>query len=60
MDQFNQLLRQTGEYGIVYQVSVSHPIVFIEGLPTVKTQEVIKCLKQVKKAEVFLYQSGKN
>jgi len=34
MDQFNQLLRQTGEYGIVYQVEAIRSF-FIEGLPTV-------------------------
>jgi F-type H+-transporting ATPase subunit alpha len=56
MDQFNQLLRQTGEYGIVYQVS--HPIVFIEGLPTVKTQEVIM-FETGQKAEVFSINRGK-
>jgi F-type H+/Na+-transporting ATPase subunit alpha len=56
MDQFNQLLRSTGEYGIVYQVS--HPIVFIEGLPTVKTQEVI-LFETGQKAEVFSINRGK-
>ena len=56
MDQFNQLLRETGEYGIVYQVS--HPIVFIEGLPTVKTQEVI-LFETGQKAEVFSINRGK-
>jgi F-type H+/Na+-transporting ATPase subunit alpha len=56
MDQFNQLLQQTGEYGIVYQVS--HPIVFIEGLPTVKTQEVI-LFETGQKAEVFSINRGK-
>ncbi len=56
MDQFNQLLRQTGEYGIVYQVS--HPIIFIEGLPTVKTQEVIM-FENGQKAEVFSINRGK-
>jgi F-type H+-transporting ATPase subunit alpha len=56
MDQFNQLLRQSGEYGIVYQVS--HPIVFIEGLPTVKTQEVI-LFETGQKAEVFSINRGK-
>ncbi len=56
MDLFNQLLRSTGEYGIVYQVS--HPIVFIEGLPTVKTQEVI-LFETGQKAEVFSINRGK-
>jgi F-type H+-transporting ATPase subunit alpha len=36
---FNQLLDKIGEYGIVSEVS--HPIVFIEGLPKVKSHEVI-------------------
>lgn len=53
---FNQLLRKTGEYGIVYQVS--HPIVFIEGLPTVKPQEVI-LFESGQKAEVFSINRGK-
>ena len=33
--QFDEYLQKTGEYGVVKQVS--HPIVFIEGLPNVKT-----------------------
>lgn len=53
---FNQLLKTTGEYGIVYQVS--HPIVFIEGLPTVKTREVI-LFETGQKAEVFAINRGK-
>src|SRR6267378_3836544 len=56
MDQFNQLLRSTGEYGVVYQVS--HPIVFIEGLPSVKTSEVI-IFETGQKAEVFSINRGK-
>jgi F-type H+-transporting ATPase subunit alpha len=56
MDIFNQLLRTTGEYGIAYQVS--HPIVFIEGLPTVKTHEVI-LFETGQKAEVFAITRGK-
>lgn len=56
MDLFNQLLRSTGEYGIVYQVS--HPIVFIEGLPTVKTHELI-LFETGQKAEVFAITRGK-
>jgi len=56
MDYFNQLLRTSGEYGIVYQVS--HPIVFIEGLPTVKTHELI-LFESGQKAEVFAITRGK-
>src|SRR5438876_3287568 len=56
MDQFNQLLKKTGEYGIVYQVS--HPIVFIEGLPNVKTHEVIM-FETGQKGEVFAINRGK-
>jgi F-type H+-transporting ATPase subunit alpha len=55
-NQFNQLLRTTGEYGIVYQVS--HPIVFIEGLPTVKPREVI-LFETGQRAEVFAINRGK-
>src|SRR5438105_13901862 len=54
--QFNQLLQKTGEYGIVIQVS--HPIVFIEGLPNVKTSEVI-LFESGQKAEVFTINRGK-
>jgi F-type H+/Na+-transporting ATPase subunit alpha len=54
--QFNLLLQKTGEYGVVYQVS--HPIVFIEGLPTVKTQEII-LFETGQKAEVFSINRGK-
>jgi len=54
--QFSQLLRSTGEYGVVYQVS--HPIVFIEGLPSVKTHEVI-LFENGAKAEVFSINRGK-
>lgn len=53
---FNQFLQQTGEYGIVYQVN--HPIVFIEGLPSVKVQEVI-LFESGQKAEVFGINRGK-
>lgn len=56
MDEFNQYLKQTGEYGIVYQVS--HPIVFLEGLPKVKTREVIM-FETGQKAEVFSINRGK-
>ena len=37
--QFNQYLQKTGEYGVV--VTVNHPIVFVEGLPKVKTHEIV-------------------
>ncbi len=56
MDQFNQLLQKTGEYGVVFQVS--HPIVFIEGLPMVKTHEVI-LFETGQKGEVFSINRGK-
>src|SRR6266446_5238083 len=54
--QFDQCLQKTGEYGFVYQVS--HPIVFIEGLPSVKTHEVI-LFETGQKAEVFTINRGK-
>lgn len=47
---FETYLKQTGEYGIVTQVS--HPIVFVEGLPKVKTHEMIM-FETGQKAEVF-------
>ena len=53
---FNQLLQQTGEYGIVYQVS--HPIVFVEGLPTVRPQEVV-LFATGQRGEVFAINRGK-
>ena len=53
---FDQLLLASGEYGIAYQVS--HPIVFIEGLPTVKTHEVI-LFETGQRAEVFAINRGK-
>jgi F-type H+-transporting ATPase subunit alpha len=56
METFNQLLEKTGEYGVVYQVS--HPIVFIEGLPKVRTHEVI-LFESGQKAEVFSINRGK-
>jgi F-type H+-transporting ATPase subunit alpha len=56
MDLFNQYLKKTGEYGVVYQVS--HPIVFIEGLPKVKTSEIIM-FETGQKAEVFSINRGK-
>jgi len=54
--QFDQLLEETGEYGIVTQVS--HPIVFIEGLPTVRTNEVV-IFETGQKAEVFAINRGR-
>lgn len=54
-DLFNQNLEKTGEYGVVYQVH--HPIVFIEGLPSVKTQEII-IFETGEKAEVFAVTRG--
>ena len=53
---FQQLLKESGEYGTVFQVS--HPIVFIEGLPTVKTHEVI-LFASGQKGEVFAITRGK-
>lgn len=54
--EFQELLEKTGEYGVVYQVS--HPIVFIEGLPKVKSHEVI-LFETGQKAEVFAINRGK-
>lgn len=56
MDTFNQLLQKTGEYGIVFQVA--HPIVFIEGLPKVRTHEVVM-FETGQKGEVFSINRGK-
>lgn len=56
MDLYNQLLQKTGEYGVVYQVS--HPIVFIQGLPKVKTQEIVM-FETGQKGEVFTINRGK-
>src|SRR5258706_2964658 len=53
---FSQLLKKTKEYGVVYQVS--HPIVFIEGIPNVKTHEVI-LFENGQKGEVFTINKGK-
>jgi F-type H+-transporting ATPase subunit alpha len=53
---FNDYLEKTGEYGVVQQVS--HPIVFVEGLPNVKTHEVI-LFETGQKAEVFSINRGK-
>lgn len=54
--QFNKLLEKTGEYGVVTQVS--HPIVFIEGLPKVRMHEVI-VFETGQKGEVFSITRGK-
>lgn len=54
--QFKALLEKAGEYGVAYQVS--HPIVFIEGLPSVKSHEVI-LFETGQKAEVFAINRGK-
>ena len=54
--QFNEFLKKTGEYGIAYHVT--HPIVFIEGLPTVKTREII-LFEGGQKGEVFSINRGK-
>lgn len=53
---FNQNLQKTGEYGIATQVS--HPIVFIEGLPHVKTHEII-LFESGQTGEVFAINRGK-
>lgn len=56
MDKFNEYMQKTGEYGVVYQVS--HPIVFVEGLPKVKTHEVVM-FESGQKGEVFTINRGK-
>lgn len=56
METYDQLLEKSGEYGVVYQVS--HPIVFLEGLPKVRTHEVI-VFESGQKAEVFTINRGK-
>ena len=53
---FNTYLQKTGEYGVVNQVA--HPIVFIDGLPKVKTHEVIM-FETGQQAEVFTINRGK-
>jgi F-type H+/Na+-transporting ATPase subunit alpha len=53
---FTSYLKKTGEYGVVYQVS--HPIVFIDGLPKVKTHEVV-LFDNGQKGEVFTINRGK-
>jgi F-type H+/Na+-transporting ATPase subunit alpha len=52
---FNQLLEKIGEYGVVHQVA--HPIVMIEGLPSVKSHEVI-LFESGQKGEVFSINRG--
>lgn len=54
--EFSKILEKAGEYGVVYQVS--HPIVFIEGLPKVRSHEVI-IFETGQKAEVFAINRGK-
>lgn len=54
--QFEKLMEETGEYGVVYEVR--HPIVLIEGLPKVKAHEVI-LFESGKKAEVSTINRGK-
>ncbi len=54
--EFNQLLKKVGEYGIVYQVS--HPIAMIEGLPNAKSHEVL-WFETGQKGEVFTINRGK-
>lgn len=56
MDTFQQNLKKTGEYGIVFKVS--HPIVFIEGLPSVKSNEVL-LFESGQKGEAFAVDRGK-
>jgi F-type H+/Na+-transporting ATPase subunit alpha len=54
--QFEQYLKNTGEYGVVIQVS--HPIIFIEGLPKVKTHEIVM-FETGQKGEVFTINRGR-
>lgn len=53
---FENLLNKTKEYGVVYKIA--HPIVLIEGLPNVKSHEVI-LFENGQKAEVFTINRGK-
>ena len=53
---FNRLLTKTKEYGVVQQVN--HPIVFIQGLPTAKINEVI-IFESGQKGQVFTINRGK-
>lgn len=55
-NQFENYLQKTGDYGVVYQVS--HPIVFVEGLPRVKSNEVI-LFESGQKGVVFAINRGK-
>ncbi len=52
---FKEFLQETGEYGIV--IHVSHPIVFIEGLPKAKIHEVI-LFENGQRGEVFAINRG--
>ena len=56
MDNFNALLQKTGEYGVVSQVN--HPIAFIDGLPNVKTHEVV-LFESGQRGEIFTINRGK-
>src|SRR6185312_389852 len=56
MDAFENLLQKMGEYGVVFQVA--HPIVFVEGLPTVHTHEVV-VFESGQTGEVFSITRGK-
>ncbi len=53
---FEKLLEEIGEYGVAYQVK--HPIVLIEGLPRVKSHEII-IFENGQKGEVFAINRGK-
>jgi len=54
--QFSRFLKSTGAYGVAVQVS--HPIVFIEGLPKVTPHEII-LFETGQKGEVFSINRGK-
>lgn len=49
-------LQKTGEYGVVLQVN--HPIVLIEGLPSVKIREIV-LFENGEKGEVFTINRGR-
>src|SRR3990167_1543509 len=53
---YNQNLKKTGSYGVATQVS--HPIVFIEGLPKVTTHELV-LFESGQKGEVFSISRGR-
>lgn len=53
---FQTYLQKTNEYGVVHQVA--HPIVFIEGLPTVRVHEVV-LFDNGAKGEVFSISRGR-